>query len=129
MVQVELAVLLGFLEQDGVLVQLRLELALLLLAEVGCVDSHPPLEWGRDGLLCIDGLLEDLPWGLVFVAVRPYNRLHHVDKVTRAFGRFGCGPPPLLVPLLIQSGLVNLWCHEGLIPGSSSMCPPSHLLD
>src|ERR1700722_3684031 len=115
-VQVELAVLLGLLEQDGVLVQLRLQFTLLLLAEVGRVDSHPPFEWGCDSLLSINGFLEDLSWGLVLVAVCSCNRLNHVDKVTHIFGWLGCRLPPLLVPLLIQSSLVDLWCHEGLIP-------------
>jgi len=127
-VQVELAVLLGLLEQDGILIQLCLQLTFLLFTEVGCVDPHPPLEWVRDGFLGIDGFLEDLSWGLVLMAIRPYNRLNHVDEIAHTFGRLGCGQPSLLIPLLIQSGLVNLWCHECLVPGSSSVGPPSHLL-
>ena len=128
-VQVELAVLLGLLEQDGILVQLRLQLAFLLLTEVGRVNPHPPLEWGRDDFLSIDGFFEDLSWGLVLMAVCPYNRLNHIDEIAHTFGGLGCGPPPLFIPLLNQSSLVNLWGHVRLVSGSSGVGPPSHLLD
>ena len=100
-VQVELAVLLGLLEQDGILVQLHLQLAFLLLTEISCVDPHPPLEWGCDGLLSINDFLEDLFWGLVPMAVHPYNKLNHINEVAHTFGQSGCGPPPLLILLLI----------------------------
>jgi len=122
------AVLLRLLEQDGILIQLHLQLALLLLTQVSHVDPNPPLEWGRDGLLSINGFFEDLTWGLVLMAIHSYNRLNHIDKIAHTFGQLGCRLPSLLIPLLIQSGLVNLWCHEHLLPGSSSVGSPSYLL-